>query len=99
MPGARIRPVHAALATDAMFKAIREQSSILDWRVHEDAGVARGFDPDDQLAVRAVRKGAKGQPWIVMYYNTPMVTWSMEPITDAKPNEEPSGLRGDLPQV
>lgn len=88
MPGARIRPVHAALATDAMFKAIREQSSILDWRVHEDAGVARGFDPDDQLAVRAVRKGAKGQPWIVMYYNTPLVTWKAEEIDAEATSQE-----------
>ena len=88
MPGARIRPVHAALATDAMFKAIREQSSILDWRVHEDAGVARGFDPDDQLAVRAVRKGAKGQPWIVMYYNTPLVTWKAEAIDAEATSQE-----------
>ena len=88
MPGARIRPVHAALATDAMFKAIREQSSILDWRVHEDAGVARGFDPDDQLAVRAIRKGAKGQPWIVMYYNTPLVTWKAEEIDAEATSQE-----------
>ena len=88
MPGARNRPVHSALATDAVFRDIRKQSSILDWRVHEDAGVARGFDPDDQLAVRAVRKGAKGQPWIVMYYNTPLVTWKAEEIDAEATSQE-----------
>lgn len=39
------------------------------------AGLAEVFDPAGVRVYRAIRKGALGQPWIAMWFDSAHVTW------------------------
>lgn len=49
-----------------------------DWMVELDIveGTLVVRDPDKKTVYRALRKGRKGQPWIVLCFNSRYITWS-----------------------
>lgn len=70
------RPSHACLMFQAALNALCDNMEAEGCEIKRDneAGTIVATH-DGEVVLRAIHKGHK-QPWIVMYYNSPFVTWS-----------------------